>query len=79
MLLILSVPFVSSLVPGEIANGAVQWLVFLYMGPETMMPLASALAAIVGALLMFWRRFVAIARRAYRELSLRIRAIAARQ
>ncbi|RPJ87510.1 MAG: hypothetical protein EHM18_00780 [Acidobacteria bacterium] len=49
------------------------WLVFLYMGPETMMPLASALAAIIGTLLIFWHRFVGFVRRAYRGLSLKIR------
>ncbi len=31
----------------------------LYFGPEVMMPLASAAAAALGAILMFWRRFVA--------------------
>lgn len=30
----------------------------MYIGPETMMPVASAFAAIVGFLLMFWRRTV---------------------
>lgn len=30
----------------------------LYFGPEVMMPLASAAAAALGAILMFWRRFV---------------------
>ena len=28
----------------------------VYIGPDALMPLASALAAIVGFLLMFWRR-----------------------
>jgi hypothetical protein len=28
----------------------------MYIGPETMMPLASALAAISGVVLLFWRR-----------------------
>jgi len=28
----------------------------MYIGPETLMPLASALAAIGGVLMMFWRR-----------------------
>jgi hypothetical protein len=37
----------------------------MYIGPETLMPLASALAAIVGILLMFWRRTVAIIRLGY--------------
>ena len=35
----------------------------LYFGPETLMPLASALAAAVGAVLMFWRRGLALIRR----------------
>jgi hypothetical protein len=34
----------------------------MYIGPETLMPVASALAAIVGVLLMFWRRTVALVR-----------------
>lgn len=34
----------------------------MYIGPDTLMPLASALAAIVGVLLMFWRRTVAFVR-----------------
>jgi hypothetical protein len=34
----------------------------MYIGPEVMMPLASALAAITGVLLMFWRRIVVVAR-----------------
>ena len=37
----------------------------MYVGPETLMPLASALAAIAGALLLFWRRVVAAARSSY--------------
>lgn len=35
----------------------------LYFGPETLMPVASALAAAVGAILMFWRRGLALVRR----------------
>lgn len=30
----------------------------MYIGPDALMPLASALAAIGGFLLMFWRRVV---------------------
>jgi hypothetical protein len=30
----------------------------LYIGPDVLMPVASAVAAIVGFLLMFWRRTV---------------------
>jgi hypothetical protein len=34
----------------------------MYLGPETVMPLASAIAAIAGVLLMFWRKTVAMFR-----------------
>jgi hypothetical protein len=37
------------------------WVV-LYVGPELMLPLTSALAAIVGVLLMFWHRVMGLAR-----------------
>ena len=30
----------------------------MYIGPETLMPLASILAAITGFLMLFWRRTV---------------------
>ena len=30
----------------------------MYIGPETIMPLASALAAISGVILLFWRKMV---------------------
>jgi hypothetical protein len=30
----------------------------LYIGPDAFLPLASALAAVAGALLMFWQRIV---------------------
>ena len=41
-------------------------IVFLYVGPEQMLPLTSALAALTGLLLMFWHRFVAWVRKAWR-------------
>jgi len=41
-------------------------IVILYVGPETFLPLISALAAISGALLMFWHKIVAIARKLWR-------------
>jgi hypothetical protein len=37
----------------------------LYIGPDVLMPVASAIAAVVGFLLMFWRRTVAFFRRAF--------------
>jgi len=41
-------------------------IMMLYIGPETMLPLVSALAAIGGVLLMFWHRFVGVLRRLWR-------------
>ena len=35
----------------------------LYIGPDVLMPVASSIAAVVGFLLMFWRRTVAFFRR----------------
>ena len=40
--------------------------VILYIGPETILPLTSALAAIVGFLLIVWRQAVALARKVWR-------------
>lgn len=40
--------------------------VFLYIGPETMLPLVSALAAIGGVLLMFGQRFFGLVRKIWR-------------
>jgi hypothetical protein len=41
-------------------------LVILYIGPETILPLTSALAAILGVVLMFWQRFVGLIRKLWR-------------
>ncbi len=41
----------------------------MYVGPETLMPLASALAAVAGVSLMFWRRTVGMCRASFRFIS----------
>lgn len=43
----------------------------MYIDPGTLMPVASALAAIVGGLLMFWRRVVTAIRTAFRAITSR--------
>lgn len=43
----------------------------MYVGPETLMPLASALAAIAGILLLFWRRLLAFFRITFQTISRR--------
>jgi hypothetical protein len=34
----------------------------MYVGPDALMPVASAIAAVVGMVLMFWRRLVGAVR-----------------
>ena len=34
----------------------------MYIGPDSLMPLASAFAAIAGFILMFWRRLLGVMR-----------------
>jgi len=41
----------------------------MYIDPGTLMPVASALAAILGAFLMFWRRTVALLRAGVRAIT----------
>jgi len=39
------------------------FIALLYGGPDTLMPIASALAAVIGVLLMLWNRVVSYLRR----------------
>jgi len=41
----------------------------MYIGPETLMPLASVLAAITGVLMLFWRRTVEASRAVSRAVT----------
>lgn len=45
--------------------------VLLYVGPDLILPLTSALAAVAGALLLFWNRVVSFAKSTWRVLFLR--------
>lgn len=44
---------------------ALDGFLVLYMGPETVLPLASALAAVVGFLLIIWHRAAALVRKVW--------------
>lgn len=44
----------------------------MYLGPDTLMPIASALAAVFGALLIFWRRTVEVVRSTFQNLTSKI-------
>lgn len=48
--------------PPEVQPALVAW-VLLYIGPEAFLPLTSAIAAIVGVVMMFWNRLVGLARK----------------
>jgi hypothetical protein len=61
VLLVLYVPH-HLVSPGTALSG----LVMGYVGPDQMLPLASALGAILGVLLIVWHRFVAIIRKTWR-------------
>ena len=41
----------------------------MYIGPETLMPLASAVAAVVGVILMFWRRTIMLVRVGFQKVA----------
>jgi hypothetical protein len=43
-------------------------LVLLYLGPETIMPIGSFLAAAVGIVLIFWRQAMAMVRNSFRRV-----------
>ncbi len=43
----------------------------LYIGPDALMPLASAIAAAFGMLLMFWRRFLTFLKFGWRAMGRR--------
>jgi len=44
----------------------------LYVGPDQMLPVMSALGAVVGVLLVFWHRAIGLARRAFHRLATKL-------
>jgi len=41
----------------------------MYVGPDVIMPLASAAAAIAGVVLLFWRKIVNVTRSVWQRIS----------
>ena len=41
----------------------------MYLGPETLMPVASAVAAVAGVIMMFWRRLITFTRARFAALA----------
>jgi hypothetical protein len=52
--------------PGIVTN---QEAYAMYIGPETIMPLASALAAVGGVLLMFWKKVTGFTRSVFQRIT----------
>lgn len=52
-------------------DGSLLPVVRSYLGPETMMPLASFIAAAVGVVLIFWRYITGLARRTFQRIFVR--------
>lgn len=44
-------------------------MLLLYVGPDLWMPLASAIGAVVGGLLIFWQHVVSLARRVFQSVT----------
>jgi len=52
----------------HVHDSVLPW-VLLYIGPEAFLPFTSALAAIAGAVLIFWNRLAGFARRIWQKLT----------
>ena len=46
-----------------------KFVILLYIGPEAFLPITSALAAIAGAVLIFWNRVVGLARKIWQTIT----------
>ena len=63
-----SIVFLAVYVPHHLGRPAsdLASLMVMYVGPDQMLPIASALGAIFGVLLIVWNRVMGLARRAFR-------------
>ena len=68
-------PFISS-ITFSLGNLASFPPILLYLGPETMMPLGSFLAASIGILLVFWRHVVTLVSSSFNRVFHRKRSLA---
>jgi ATP/ADP translocase len=55
----------AQIIPLDSAFGTI---VFMYFGPETVIPLTSIIAGLIGAILVFWRYIVVIVKKSYRRM-----------
>jgi len=53
------------------SSGRILPWILLYIGPDVFLPIASAFAAIAGALLMFWNRVVGLVKKLWLTMSRR--------
>ena len=54
-----------------LADSTIRSLLLLYIGPDQMLPLTSALGAAVGVLLIVWNRLVSLLRKGWQWLQAR--------
>jgi hypothetical protein len=54
-----------------LTDSALRSLVLLYIGPDQMLPLTSALGAAVGVLLIVWNRLVSLLRKGWQWVQVR--------
>ena len=57
-----------AMISGNSIDHLLTW-VALYVGPDLLLPLTSALAAIAGVLLMFWNRVIGFVRAGWRRIT----------
>ena len=55
--------------------GILKSVVWLYVGPDQILPLTSALGAIIGVLLMFWHRVMGWVRRGWQFCAAKVRVL----
>ena len=57
-----------SFVGPVVSDGGQYVVAFLYLGPETILPLTSVIAAVVGVLLIFWRYILSAIKKLIRKI-----------
>jgi hypothetical protein len=66
------IQLIASQIIGVTFNADSPLFVFLYLGPETIMPAASILAAVIGILLMVWRTLWSFIKRTSKKVYYKI-------
>jgi hypothetical protein len=57
-----------SFVGPVVSDGGQYMVAFLYLGPDTILPLTSAIAAVLGVVLIFWRYILSAIKKLIRKI-----------